>query len=140
MLTPQEELVLKQFARDHTPMQVVNPQTTPSDNESAHAAEKHVNEHFRRAGTRPMTVYGGPTDGMKTPFVEAERDWDFENRIAHVRHPGEPVLAFIARSGLSPVQARTISKEAITRFVAAADARNNEEWSPDRKPWRHDAR
>jgi hypothetical protein len=151
MLTEQEELALKELARQHTPTPVVNPnRTTPGfDNESARAAAQHVDGLFARLGNGGQRVVAGPMDGeASVPQVRIAEDEEFLSRVDHVllrfddgpqqvsfvgtirklfrTKRRETAGEFISRTGLGPAQAKQMTKDQITAFVAQA-MRNNED-------------
>lgn len=136
MLNQAEEEILKRLAREHAPRVVVNP-NRGNDETSEHSVQQHINEQFRRAGNIPMTVVAGPTDGpgSTTPFIEAPRDWKFEDKVRKFMDPGEQLLAFIARTGISKQDALTLSEKELEHRVMLSHERNSNEWSPDRDPY-----
>jgi len=71
--------------------------------------------------TGPMQVVSGPglaahdgRPGQKPTGDDAE----LLAKTQHVRKPQERLMEFIARTGLSPLQMRAMSKDEISRFVA----------------------
>jgi len=108
-------------------------------------SDGEVFSHLARNRARgPWRVFGGPVDAGSAPGERAgvEVDHDFLMRTEHVRlvlEEGAPkagfmngirqmlkpqrresAMEFIARTGLSPVQARTMTKAQITVFVEQA--------------------
>lgn len=62
----------------------------------------------------------------------------FKSKIAHVLKPQEQLTEFMARTGLGPVQAQSMTAEQITKFVAQSANPENDPnlsaWSPKRVP------
>ncbi len=77
------------------------------------------------AVTGPMAVTAGPGmpahDGRPGQRVVGD-DPVLLEKTAHVRKPKEKLMEFIARTGMSPNQMHTLSKEEILRFVETVSA------------------
>jgi hypothetical protein len=109
MLTPQEEKVLRQVARERTPMQRPHmaPQSEPN-------VGKYLEGELRRCGSR-------------LPTVNANEDFKVIGKVQHAMRKGEQLMEFYSRTGLGRAQLLVMSKDEISRAVTLADERNAED-------------
>lgn len=66
----------------------------------------------------------------KMKVVTLETDHEFRDRVRHVLKPHEPLMEFVARTGLAPVEAAKMSRDQITRFVEQAERNRADEMIP----------
>lgn len=122
MLTAFEENVLRKMLEDRTPTPCMNPTHIQSEvGNTAQATGQHIQKLI--ANWRPTHVTGAvlpPTDN-RVPLTPLSDDTEFMKSVKHVLRKGEKAIQFIARTGLSPAQAATMSKNQITQFVAQAE-------------------
>lgn len=150
-LSAYEEQFLREQIAEKTPMKVVNPNahaTMPRMN-SKQAAERAVDEQFRRMPATQRLEGGPDAPNLASAQERAPEDLDFMSRVDHVlldkeegptqkglfngvlklfrKRRKESQMEFISRTGLSPIQAKSMTKDEITRFVATV-MRNKEDF------------
>jgi hypothetical protein len=127
MLTAREEQILREVARDNTPMQVVNPGGGQGNSgETFHEEGKHLERLIQRNVETPRTTTGMREDGK---YLLAGED-EIVRRVGHTMKRGEQLIQWFARVGLGKAQILSMSKSDITKFVEQAE-RNNLESSPE---------
>jgi hypothetical protein len=112
MLTPQEEVVLRRLAQEHTPMTRLPVKHTEQPIVDTDAWLRR--EFAKCEKLRPM---------------DAEQDWTVINtlRSAGVLGKREKVMEFFSRTGIGRAQVLTMSKDELRKAVALADERNANE-------------
>ena len=123
-----DEQILQRRMHELLPMRCVNPARVPEPQIDSQILRRL----FARCG--PMVVVAGPTEGpgLNNPVQKIAEPYDLLSKTGHVRkwirearkEREETILEFIARTGLSPGQIRSMSKTEIKRFVEQAEANN----------------
>jgi hypothetical protein len=110
MLTPQEEVVLRRLAQEHTPM--TRPPVKYTEQPVVDTDAWLRREFAKCEKLRP---------------IDAEQDWAVINalRSAGVLGKKEKVMEFFSRTGIGRAQVLTMSKDELKKAVALADERNS---------------
>lgn len=126
ILTPQDELAIKNLLATSRPMPVMNPQTgrVPQINEAAAMAQ------IMRSVTGPLPVLAGAAakgtlNGVPRPAPRGD-DPELLERTKHVRRKNERLGQFFARIGLGAAQIRNMTKDEISRFCEIVENNNSE--------------
>jgi hypothetical protein len=96
---------------------------------------------FRQSpGEQPQrdngTVERMLADARKTPIrtVDPEADQEFRRLVAHVLKPSQTLLEFCALTGLGHAQVRTMTPDAISRFVEQSEQNAAEDINAPSQP------
>jgi hypothetical protein len=126
ILTPQDELAIKNLLATSRPMPVMNPRTgrVPQISEAAAMAQ------IMRSVTGPLPVLAGAAakgtlNGVPRPAPRGE-DPQLLERTKHVRRKNERMGRFYARVGLGAAQILAMTPDEISRFCEIAEENNSE--------------